>query len=258
VLHKAYAEVNKRIERELTEKNLITLPKQPLRIRFMDDAESKARPVPQLLPPPIVGNTGQRPEFVVPTSSSGKLPFDDFSYRAAIPGLLAHEGRPGHDLQFSAMLDNGVSLIRARYAFNSANVEGWGLYAEDVAAGAYNDEERLAFLQMRLWRIARAFLDPQLQAGVVDVKGVVKFYTKRLGISKAMAELDARRFAFDNPGQATSYYYGYLKIVGMKERARSKLKASFTEKCFNDAVVSYGMMPLDTLAKRLDAELHCS
>ncbi len=66
----------------------------------------------------------------------------------------------GHDVQFSSMLDGNVSLIRARYAFNNVNTEGWGLYAEDLVFPYLSQKEQLVALQTRLWRIARTFLDP--------------------------------------------------------------------------------------------------
>ena len=44
----------------------------------------------------------------------------------------AHEARPGHGMQYAALVENGTSLARSTYAFNSANVEGWGLYAEAI------------------------------------------------------------------------------------------------------------------------------
>ena len=55
---------------------------------------------------------------------------EDFTFDAATWTLTAHEARPGHELQFASMVENGVSLARALFAFNSVNVEGWALYAE--------------------------------------------------------------------------------------------------------------------------------
>jgi len=51
---------------------------------------------------------------------------DDYTFDASSWTLIAHEARPGHELQFDSMIEHGVSLARSRYAFNSTNVEGWG------------------------------------------------------------------------------------------------------------------------------------
>src|SRR6185295_7242339 len=94
------------------------------------------QPAPHMLPPRLIGNTGEEGEFVLPLSmpaSAGSGPsakYDDFTFDAASWMLTVHEARPGHELQFAAMVENGVSNARAIYAFNSVNVEGWGLYSE--------------------------------------------------------------------------------------------------------------------------------
>jgi hypothetical protein len=155
-----YENASRDLEKIIRANNLVSLPKAPLRIRVAGEAESLANPIPHLTEPPLVGNSGQRPEFVVPSFAGGKASLDDFSYQAAALVLTAHEGRPGHDLQFSSMLDNGTSMIRARYAFNNANVEGWGLYAEEMVWPYLPKAAQLVALQMRLLRISRAYFDP--------------------------------------------------------------------------------------------------
>ncbi|HEX4923109.1 MAG TPA: DUF885 family protein, partial [Bdellovibrionales bacterium] len=252
-----YYDSAKRLDRIIKENNLVSLPAAPLKIRLAGEAESKAHPVPHLSIPPLVNNKGERPEFVVPIASDGKLPFDDFSYEAAAMSLTAHEGRPGHDLQFSSMLDNGVSIIRARYAFNSVNAEGWGLYAEDLVYPYLNDEAKFASLQMRLWRIARMFLDPQLQLGEIKPADVINTFTKEVGISKRLAELEVERYTFDMPAQAPSYYYGLKKLLKAKSELREKIATPISERCFHDAVLAQGLLPLDLIVERLSGSLNC-
>jgi len=256
-VRKIYTDADQYLEKISKENDLVSWPKTPLVIRFAGDAESKSNPVPHLNPPPLVNNRGERPEFVVPTSSNGKVPFDDFSYPAAALILTAHEGRPGHDLQFSSMLDNGVSLVRALFAFNNVNVEGWALYSEDLVFKFLPEEAQLAALQMRLWRIARMFLDPQIQLGLARPNDVLALYTKELGVSQAMAELEVRRYTYEAPGQATSYYFGLIKLRDAKASVQRKLGERFTEKCFNDAVLAMGLLPVELVAERLASSLNC-
>jgi hypothetical protein len=87
----------------------------------------------------MIGNTGEMGEFVLPLrvptsagagSKGGVKSFDDFTFEAASWTLTAHEARPGHELQFAAVVEKGVSIARALFAANSTNIEGWGLYAE--------------------------------------------------------------------------------------------------------------------------------
>jgi len=46
--------------------------------------------------------------------------------------MTAHEARPGHELQFAAMVERGVSIAAPHSPSNSTNAEGWGLYAEST------------------------------------------------------------------------------------------------------------------------------
>src|SRR3546814_7949600 len=112
----------------------VDVPKRPMVMRLGSTAESAAQPAPHFLPAPLVGNTGQQGQFVLPVSvpnpDGSSLEYDDFNFESAAWTLSAHEGRPGHELQFTAMVERGISLARTLFAFNSVNVEGWALYAE--------------------------------------------------------------------------------------------------------------------------------
>jgi len=252
-----FENANKTLEAIITREGLVTLPSAPLRIRVAGEAESLSSPIPHLNEPTLVGNTGQRPEFVVPSFTMGKAVIDDFSYEAAALVLTAHEGRPGHDLQFSSMLDNGTSVIRARYAFNNANVEGWGLYAEELVYPYLPAAAQLVALQMRLIRVARAFLDPEVQLGKIRPRDVTAMLEKDLGLSQRLAQLELRRFQFDNPGQAPSYFYGLNRMNSARARASNALGKRFNSKCFNDGVLSLGMMPVGLLGGQLEKSLKC-
>lgn len=239
---KLYNGASDKLERIIRANQLVSLPQKRLKIRFAGDAESKAAPVPHLIPPPLIDNNGIVPEFVVPTSSTGQLPFDDFAFESAATVLTAHEGRPGHDLQFSKMLENPVSIVRARYAMNSVNVEGWALWAEDLVYPYLNDEEKLIALQTRLWRVARYFLDPMVQLGQANQEKVVDVFHNKLGVSKTMAGLEFQRYAFRSPAQATAYYHGLLNIIELKKDLNQQY-GELNLKCFNDTLLSFGLLP---------------
>lgn len=251
-----YKAADLRLEKIIKENDLVSIPASPLKIRVAGDAESKAIPVPHLIPPPLINNQGERPEFVVPSSSDG-LPFDDFASSHSAIILTAHEGRPGHDLQFSQMLDSGLSVIRSRYAMNNVNVEGWGLYAEDLVFEYLTPEEKLFALQSRLWRVARMFLDPQLQLGQISDRRVVDLFTKELGGSEVLANLELKRYKYSDIGQAPSYFEGYLLVIQIREEAKVRLASKFDLKCFNDTLLSYGLLPLRMTRERMKEELNC-
>ena len=252
----AYRRADEELSAAIRERKLMTLPAAPLKIRLASKAESVAQPVPHLNSPSFVGNTGERPEFVVPVADANALAFDDFAFAAAAKSLTAHEGRPGHDLQFSSMLDRGVSMIRASYAFNNVNVEGWGLYAEWIMAPSMTDEERLASMMMRMMRNARMFLDPELQLGLITPDQAKQLIVREVGMSGVWADLELRRYLFESPGQAPSYYFGLMELIEMRESTMKRLGDKFEESCFHDSILDAGLLPLTTLRARL-AKLQC-
>jgi uncharacterized protein (DUF885 family) len=161
-------------------------------------------------------------------------------------------------MQFSQMLDQGVSVIRSRYAMNSVNIEGWALFAEDLVYPYLSPEEQFFAIQTRLWRVARMFLDPQLQLGQISEQRVLDVFTKELGVSSAMAHLEARRYKFDDIGQAPSYYHGYLIVKKMRDEAAKRLGDSFSLRCFNDKLLTFGLLPLRISSERMKRELTCA
>ena len=72
-------------------------------------------------PPQLVGNTGQYGEFVLvqnnPALEGEDSQMDDWSHDSVTWALTVHEARPGHEMQFTALVENGTSLARSTYAF---------------------------------------------------------------------------------------------------------------------------------------------
>jgi uncharacterized protein (DUF885 family) len=107
-------------------------------------------------------------------------------------------------MQFVAMVERGISNARAIYAFNSANVEGWGLYAEKMVLPFMPPDGKLVSLQLRLHRAARAFLDPELRQGKWTFDSAKAFLIEQVGLSPAFARSEIERYTFRLPGQAMS------------------------------------------------------
>ncbi len=242
------------IERTITARDLVTLPSRPAIIRLASAAETAQQPAPHMVPPPLLHNTGQRGEFVLPLnipSANGGADehYDDFTFDAVAWTLTAHEARPGHELQFDSMVEQGVSLARALYAFNSTNAEGWGLYAEYIMQPYEPLEGQLLTLQLRLLRAARAFLDPELQSGAVTPERAYEVLEKDVVLSHAFAKEEVERFTYRAPGQANSYFYGYTRLLALRQEVETALGAKFRQKSFHDFVLSQGLLPPDLMHK---------
>ena len=245
----------KQIEKIIVEHQIVTLPDRPARIRIASAAETAQQPAPHMVAPPFLDNTGQKGEFVLPLNipaapgQSAALKYDDFTFDAAAWTLIAHEARPGHELQFDSMLEHGVSRARVLYAFNSTNVEGWGLYSESLIEPYMPPEGQLVSLDYRLLRAARAFLDPELQAGKIQPAGARRVLEQDVVQSPAFAEEELERYTYNSPGQATSYFYGYTKLIALRKDTEAALGAKFNQKKFHDFILAQGLLPPDLMRK---------
>ncbi|HEX8614798.1 MAG TPA: DUF885 domain-containing protein [Telluria sp.] len=243
-----YADRLTQIEAAVREQKIVSLPERKAVIRMASTAESAAQPAPHMNPPRLIGNTGEYGEFVLtagmPPDAKGKmLAFDDFTHEAATWTLTAHEARPGHELQFAKMIETGVSTARAVFAFNSVNVEGWALYAEAEMQPYEPLDGQLFALQARMQRAARAFLDPMVNLGEITPEGVKAFLMDEVGLSEGMATQEMQRYTFRAPGQATSYFYGYQRLMETRQAAEVALRRKFNRQAFNDFVLAQGLVP---------------
>jgi uncharacterized protein (DUF885 family) len=258
-LEKTYADVNHSLEGAIKDKRVVSLPARPMLMRLASDAESAAQPAPHMQPPPLIGNTGEQGQFVLPVSNPATAgakaeAYDDFNYPAATWTLSAHEGRPGHELQFSAMIERGVSQARTLYAFNSVNVEGWALYAEAEMVPSEPLEGQLIALQLRMMRAARAMLDPMLNLGLISRPEAERVLLEDVVLSKPMARQELDRYTFNSPGQAGSYFYGYSRIMQLRAEAEVALGPKFDRMAFNNFLLDQGLLPPDLLAKAVREE----
>jgi len=250
-----YHDVIGRIEDIIRREHIVTLPERAMIMRLASEAENAAQPAPHMQPPPLVNNKGERGQFVLttgnPPATAGakSAGYDDFTFKAAAWTLTAHEGRPGHELQFSAMVERGVSQARSIFAFNSVNVEGWALYAEAELKPYEPLDGQLIALQHRLMRAARAFIDPMLNLGLMTRERAHEILTQEICLSEPMAKQEVDRYTFRAPGQATAYFYGYVKLMELRTATEVALGAKFNRQAFNDFIIGQGLLPPALLEK---------
>lgn len=249
-----YHEVIGRIEDIIRREHIVTLPQRKMQMRLASEAETAQVPAPHMDPPPFINNHGEQGTFVLTMgnpSAQGQSTqgYDDFTFKAAAWTLTAHEGRPGHELQFSAMVERGVSLARSLFAFNSVNVEGWALYAEAEMLPYEPPAGQFAALQARLMRAARAYLDPMLNLGLITPQRAQEILTHDVGLSEALARQEINRYTYDSPGQATAYFYGYLRLQQLRLETELALGPKFNRMAFNDFVLGQGLLPPQQLAE---------
>jgi uncharacterized protein (DUF885 family) len=169
--------------------------------------------------------------------------------------LVYHETVPGHHFQI-ALQNEDASLPKFRQlrAFGgiSALSEGWGLYAERLAAesGWYGDDipGLLGQLDAELFRARRL---------VVDTGIHTKHWTRQQAIDYGIEASEVERYVV-NPGQACSYMMGELKILELRDKAKKELGKKFSFFEFHNTVLSAGTVPLDLLERQVDGYIRAA
>lgn len=249
-----YQQRLKDIDAILRTQRLVTVPSLPLTIHIASAAEGAMMAAPHYNMPSLMGEGGGG-DFVLPApeASQGPRAMDDFNSPAASWWLTAHEGHPGHGMQFAAMMARPMSLARRYFAFNSANCEGWGLYSEGLIMPYLPPEGRLGVLQARLMREAHTFLDIELNLGRITAEEAHRILTEEVVMSQGWADLCLQRYTFMMPGQAPSYFYGATELEAIRAEVQRRQGKSFNLQAFNDFVLSQGLVPPSALRKLVDA-----
>lgn len=247
-----YREIMVELDAIIEREGLVSLPDEPARVRMATPAETAQQPAAHLDVPRLVGNTGEFPEFIVPTivqEEDGSWPQSDYAFPAMMWTLSAHEARPGHEMQFTTMLRGGISTARALFAFTSANVEGWALYAEAIAKPYMPLEGQLISLRDRLLRAARIWLDPMLNMGLISAEEAKRVLMVEVVLDDLSAQTEIDRYTFRSPAQATAYYYGYENLQSLRASTELRLQDRFNQQEFHDFLLAQGLLPPEVLSK---------
>ena len=168
--------------------------------------------------------------------------------------LAYHEAVPGHHLQTALQTEmTGVPQFRKLMGFTAFS-EGWALYAERVAweAGFHDDPyNNLGRLQGELFRGARLVVDTGIHRKRWSREEAIDYMYGNTGMAKHEVVSEIERY-FVIPGQATAYKVGMLKILELRERARTALGEDFDIREFHDVVLGSGALPLSVLEKKVE------
>jgi uncharacterized protein (DUF885 family) len=169
-------------------------------------------------------------------------------------GIAVHEGAPGHHFQIARAQElTGLPKFRKLGGY-SAYTEGWGLYTERLAdeMGVYKDPyQRFGMLSLQMWRAIRLVVDTGLHSKRWTREQAQQYFRDNAPLSEIDLKREVDRY-INNPGQATSYMVGQLKIAELRDRAKKTLGAKFDIRDFHEAVLANGMMPLAELEKVVD------
>jgi uncharacterized protein (DUF885 family) len=165
-----------------------------------------------------------------------------------------HEGAPGHHFQIAIQQElDGVPSFQ-KFAFFGAYIEGWGLYAERLAKeqGRFTDPmQDFGRLQNEMLRAARLVVDTGAHAKKWTREQMIKYMLDNNPMTVEDATKEVERY-IDTPGQALSYKIGMLKILELREKAKTALGADFDIRDFHDIVLKNGAVALPILEELVD------
>jgi uncharacterized protein (DUF885 family) len=169
--------------------------------------------------------------------------------------LSYHEGIPGHHFQIATAQGlEGLPLIRQQPIY-TAYVEGWALYAERLAAeiGLYEGDPwgDLGRLQAEMFRAVRLVVDSGLHGKGWTREQAIAYMVGTTGMGEAEVTSEIERY-MALPGQALAYKIGQLKILELREKARTALGPKFDLKEFHTVVLENGAVPLTVLERLVD------
>ena len=169
--------------------------------------------------------------------------------------LAVHEGIPGHHFQIAMARElKDLPLLRQQPIY-TAYSEGWALYAERLAAeiGFYANDPfgDLGRLQAELFRAVRLVVDTGLHAKGWTREQAIEYMVGTAGMGEDEVVSEVERY-MALPGQATAYKVGQLKILELRDRARTALGPKFNLKDFHTVVLESGAVPLTVLEQLVD------
>lgn len=163
--------------------------------------------------------------------------------------LAYHEGIPGHHMQMAIKQElEGLPMFR-KYGGYTAHTEGWGLYSEMIPKeiGLYQDPySDFGRLAMELWRACRLVVDTGIHTKKWTREQGIEYYVNNTPNAKSDAVKMVERHVV-MPSQATAYKIGMLKIVELREKAKTALGEKFDIREYHDIILKNGPVPLNVL-----------
>jgi uncharacterized protein (DUF885 family) len=119
--------------------------------------------------------------------------------------------------------------------------------------GFYQDPySEFGHLSLELWRAVRLVTDTGIHHKRWTREQAIEYFQQNSLLSERDIVKEVERY-INNPGQATSYKIGQLKIFELRERAQRALGTRFDIREFHEVVLGNGALPLDVLEQQVEA-----
>jgi len=222
------------------------LPKAPLEVRAVEEWRQETAPVAFYNRPSA---DGSRPGiYYVNLADMNQV------LKPQTEAISYHEGAPGHHFQIALAQELPDTPKFRRFGGYGAYAEGWGLYSERLGKemGFYNDPySEFGMYSTSLWRAIRLVVDTGIHSKQWTREQAIKYFLDNGLLSERDSAKEVERY-FNNPGQATSYMVGQLKIIELRDRAKQALGPKFDIREFHGVVLENGSVPLDVLEELVE------
>jgi uncharacterized protein (DUF885 family) len=171
-----------------------------------------------------------------------------------VEAVAYHEGIPGHHLQISIQQELTDLPEFRKQSYYTAYTEGWALYSERLGKeiGFYKDPySDYGRLEADMWRAIRLVVDTGVHSQHWTRQQMVDYFHQHSTLDETNVQSEVDRY-IAWPAQALGYKMGQLKILELRERAKTALGPKFDLKAFHDVVLDSGALPLDVLEKQVD------
>jgi uncharacterized protein (DUF885 family) len=217
------------------------LPDEPCLVAPVPPAEEAGSAPAYYLPGAVDGS--RQGTYFLNTSRPGER------FRHMAEAVAFHEAVPGHHFQLTiALRQTGLPLAR-RILHDTANAEGWGLYAERLGEemGLYSDDvARLGMLSADAWRAGRLVVDTGLHHLGWTRPQAVDWLRTHTPLAVLEIETEVDRY-ITYPAQALSYMVGRIELNRLRADAAARLGTRFDLRAFHDRVLQVGALPLTAL-----------
>jgi len=234
--------------RFVREKNLVTLPDEPLEIIEMP--EFKQGVALAYCDSPGALEAGQKTFYAVSpipkqwTRAQADSFLREYNERS-IHNLTIHEAMPGHYLQL-AHANQYPSTLR-KVLSSGPFIEGWAVYTERVMsdAGYLNGDPLMKLIQLKwyLRTIVNALLDQAVHVDGISREAAMKLMTDS-GFQEEREAAGKWTRAQLTSAQLPVYFVGALEHIALRAEAEQRLGAAFSLHDYHDKVLSYGSPPV--------------
>jgi len=135
------------------------------------------------------------------------------------------------------------------------------LYAERLAweLGFYETDPfgNLGRLQAEMFRAVRLVVDTGIHYKKWTREEAIEYMISNTGMTTGEVVTEIERYIV-MPGQACAYKIGMMKILELREKAKSKLSNQFKLKEFHNVVLKNGAVPLDILEEIINDYINVS